>query len=242
MFNIQFPHNMDYVLFVVRNPNEKLVIKILTRYYIPFVLIFVLFAGCINTEDGTRASKAPEVTISPTPTPSAAVTVPAPSPTAAVQHTEIVQKIDEKAQVSLYENKSVAVEVNYRKYVDWFRDYNLNIRSYTPQEYVCGQYTVDMINASEKAGYKAYFAAVRFSDGTGHAIVSFKSTFGGFTSWYFFEPQTNNLLTPETLQQELGKNMGKQVTEVNIYGYFDDAGDNDPTTWRFAYPLYNKKY
>jgi hypothetical protein len=162
-----------------------------------------LFAGCISAEDGTHASKAPEVTRSPatpaitisstpfpspSPTPSATATVPTPSPTATVQQTEIVQKID------------------------------------------------------EKAGYKAYFAAVRFSDGTGHAIVSFKSTVTGFTSWYFFEPQTNNLLTPETLQQELGKNMGKQVTEVNIYGYFDDAGDKDPASWRFAYPLYNKKY
>ncbi len=232
-------------------------IKILTRYYIPIILIFVLFAGCISTEDVAHASKTPEVTrtpatpaitISPTPppspspTPSATATVPTPSPTATVQHTEIVQKIDEKAQVSLYENKSVAVEVDYRKYVDWFRNYNLNIRSYTPQEYVCGQYTVDMINASEKAGYKAYFAAVRFSDGTGHALVSFKSTFSGYTSWYFFEPQTNNLLTPEGLAQEFNRNMGKKVTEVNIYGYFDDANDNDPSSWRFAYPLYNKKY
>lgn len=208
----------------------------------PFVLIFVLFAGCISADDVAHASKAPEATISPA-TPAITISpTPSPSPTAAVQQTEIIQKIDEKAHVSLYENKSMAVEVDYRKYVDWFRDHNLNIRSYTPQEYVCGQYTVDMINASEKAGYKAYFAAVRFSDGTGHAIVSFKSTVTGFTSWYFFEPQTNNLLTPETLQQELGKNMGKQVTEVNIYGYFDDAGDNDPTSWRFAYPLYNKKY
>jgi len=84
-----------------------------------------------------------------------------------------------------------------------------------------------MINASEKAGYKAYFAAVRFSDGTGHALVSFKSTFSGYASWYFFEPQTNDLLTPEGLAQELNKNMGKIVIEVNIYGYFDDANDND---------------
>ncbi len=223
----------------------------------PVILIFVLFAGCITTEEGMHNPKEPEATISPatpaitispapspspSPTPSATATFHLPSPTAAVQQTEIIQKIDEKAHVSLYENKSVAVEVDYRKYVDWFRNYNTNIRIYTPLEYVCGQYTVDMINASEKAGYKAYFGAVRFSDGTGHAIVSFKSTFGGFTSWYFFEPQTNNLLTPESLKEELGKNMGKQVTEVNIYGYFDDAGDNDPTSWRFAYPLYNKKY
>ncbi|MCZ7382229.1 MAG: hypothetical protein O8C64_11755, partial [Candidatus Methanoperedens sp.] len=130
----------------------------------------------------------------------------------------------------------------YREYVDWFRNYNLNIRAYTPQEYVCGQYTADMIAASEKAGYKAYFAAVTFSDGTGHAIVSFKSTVLGFTSWYFFEPQTNELITPETLKDMLNQNMGKDVTRVDIYGYFDDAGDKDPATWRFAYPLYSKNY
>ncbi len=198
--------------------------------------------------DVTKSPATPAITITPTPfpspgpTPSATATVHIPSPTATAQHTEIVQKIDEKAHVSLYENKSVAVEVDYREYVDWFRDYNLNIRSYTPLEYICGQYTVDMINASEKAGYRAYFAAVRFSDGSGHAIVSFKSTVLGFTSWYFFEPQTNNLMTPETLGQEFRNNMGKTVTEVNIYGYFDDADDNDPSSWRFAYPLFNKKY
>ncbi|MFZ2410293.1 MAG: hypothetical protein WAW23_01855 [Candidatus Methanoperedens sp.] len=231
----------------------------MNKYYI-VIFIVVLFSGCITTEDGVPASKTPEVTTSPTApaitltptvslppghapsTPSATTTVPAPAPTATVQPSETPQKLDEKAHASLYENSSVAVEVNYREYVDWFRNYNLNIRSYTPQEYICGQYTVDMINASEKAGYKAYFAAVLFSDGTGHAIVSFKSTFSGFTSWYFFEPQTNKLLTPEGLAQELNRNMGKIVTEVNIYGYFDDASDNDPSTWRFAYPLYNKKY
>lgn len=232
-------------------------IEILDRYYIPVILIFVLFAGCITTENGLDTSKTPEVTKSPTtpaiiispttapspsPTPSANATVHTTLPTATIQPTEVVQKLDEKAHVSLYENKSVAVEVNYRKYVDWFRNYNLNIRSYTPQEYICGQYTVDMINASEKAGYKAYFAAVTFSDGSGHALVSFKSTFSSFTSWYFFEPQTNNLITPETLGQELRNNMGKTVTEVNIYGYFDDADDKDPSSWRFAYPLFNKKY
>lgn len=222
-------------------------IEILGRHYILIILIFVLFAGCITTEEGQDTSEAPVVTQSPTPSPSAGpapsatVTVHTLPPTAAVQHTGIVQKIDEKAHAS-YENRSIAVEVNYREYVDWFRNYNLNIRAYTPQEYICGQYTADMINASEKAGYKAYFAAVRFSDNTGHALVSFKSTVLGFTSWYFFEPQTNNLLTPETLQQELGDNMGKRVIEVNIYGYFDDAGDKDPASWRFAYPLYNKKY
>lgn len=205
------------------------------------LILILLFAGCITSEERLDASKAPEAipslipALSPSPTP-------LPSPTDTIQHTEIIQKIDENAHVSLYENKSVAVEVNYRNYVDWFGNYNLNIRSYTPQEYVCGQYTADMVNASEKAGYKAYFAAVRFSDGSGHALVSFKSTVLGFTSWYFFEPQTNNLLTPETLGQELGKNLGKKVTEVTIYGYFDDANDKDPASWRFAYPLYNKKY
>jgi uncharacterized protein YcfL len=207
-------------------------IEILGRQYILIILIFVLFAGCITTEEGQDTSEAPVVTQSPTPSPSAGpaplatVTV-HPSPTATIQHTRIVQKIDEKAHAS-YENRSIAVEVNYREYVDWFRNYNLNIRAYTPQEYICGQYTADMINASEKAGYRAYFAAVTFSDGSGHAIVSFKSTVLGFTSWYFFEPQTNNLLTPEALGQELSRDTGKSVTEVNIYGYFDDAGDKDP--------------
>lgn len=236
-------------------------IGIVNKYYMLVIFIVVLFTGCLSHEDDVQASKTPEITASPatpaitpapppsslTPSPApsapaATATVHTPTPTATVQPAETTQKFDEKAHASLYENKSVAVEVDYRKYVDWFRDYNLNIRSYTPQEYVCGQYTVDMINASEKAGYKAYFAAVRFSGGTGHALVSFKSTFSGFTSWYFFEPQTNNLLTPEGLAQELNRNMGKKVTEVNIYGYFDDAGDNDPSSWRFAYPLYNKKY
>lgn len=218
------------------------------RYYILFILIFVLVTGCITTEKGPGASKTPEIIPSPTLsaspslTPPATATVNTPSPTASVQNTGIAQKIDEKAHASPYENKSVAVEVDYREYVDWFRNYNLNIRAYTPQEYICGQYTADMINATEKAGYRAYFAAVTFSDGSGHAIVSFKSNVSGFTSWYFFEPQTNNLMTPETLGQELSRDMGKRVAEVNIYGYFDDAGDKDPATWRFAYPLYNKKY
>lgn len=232
---------------------------IVNKYYILVIFIFVLFSGCITAESGVHTSNAslttspaaPEITLTPVPSPPPSpapsapvvtVTIHTPTPTATVQPVGTPQKLDEKAHVSLYENSSVAVEVDYRKYVDWFRDYNLNIRSYTPQEYICGQYTVDMINASEKAGYKAYFAAVRFSDGTGHALVSFKSTFSGYTSWYFFEPQTNNLLTPEGLAQELNRNMGKIVTEVNIYGYFDDANDNDPSSWRFAYPLYNKKY
>jgi hypothetical protein len=223
------------------------VIGIVNKYYILVIFIFVLFSGCITTEDGVQASKTPEVTTSPatpaiTLAPAATAIVHTPAPTATIQPSETPQKLEEKAYASLYENSSVAVEVNYRDYVDWFRNYNLNIRSYTPQEYICGQYTVDMINASEKAGYKAYFAAVRFSDGTGHALVSFKSTFSGYTSWYFFEPQTNSLLTPEGLAHELNRNMEKIVTGVNIYGYFDDANDNDPSSWRFAYPLYNKKY
>ena len=213
----------------------------MNKYYMPAILIVVLFAGCIASEDGMQASKTPEVTASP----AAPSPTPAPSATAetvTAHSLQTPQKPDEKPYASPYENKSVAVEVDYRNYVDWFRNYNLNIRSYTPQEYICGQYTVDMINASEKAGYNAYFAAVRFSDGTGHALVSFKSTFSGYTSWYFFEPQTNELLTPEGLAQEFKTNMGKTVTELNIYGYFDDANDNDPSSWQFAYPLYNKKY
>lgn len=236
-------------------------IGIVNKYYMLVIFIFVLFAGCITSEDGVQASKTPEITASPaapaiTPVqpassltpdpapsaPAATVTVHVSTPTVTAQPAWTPQKLDEKSYASPYENKSVAVEVDYRNYVDWFRNYNLNIRSYTPQEYICGQYTVDMINASEKAGYNAYFAAVRFSDSTGHALVSFKSTFSGYTSWYFFEPQTNDLLTPEGLAQEFNRNMGKTVTEVTIYGYFDDANDNDPSSWQFAYPLYNKKY
>ncbi|MBE0522507.1 MAG: hypothetical protein IBX39_09625 [Candidatus Methanoperedenaceae archaeon] len=90
--------------------------------------------------------------------------------------------------------------------------------------------------------FNAYFAAVTFTDGSGHALVSFKSSSPGFTSWYFFEPQNNKLMTPETIEQVLNRAMGKKVSEVNIYGYFDDAGDNDPASWRFAYPLYIRKY
>jgi len=211
------------------------------------ILIFVLFAGCITNDKSPDVSNAPESSLSPSPSsspipvPSETVIVDTPPPTATIQSVEASQKFDEKAHMSSYENKSVAVEVNYRSYVDWFRNYNVFIRAYTPEEYICGQYTADMINASEKAGYKAYFAAVRFSDGTGHALVSFKSN-AGFPSWYFFEPQTNNLMTPETLEQEFRRKMGKEIKEVNIYGYFDDGGDKDPATWRFAYPLYNKKY
>ncbi|MEQ9730577.1 MAG: hypothetical protein ABOK23_08220 [Candidatus Methanoperedens sp.] len=214
----------------------------MNRYCLLFIFIFVLFTGCITTEEGLNTSTVPQ-NPSPTPYPTPVPgTIASYTPAAIVQPTEVVQKVDDKPSASLYENRSNAMEVNYRAYVDWFRNHNLNIRSYTPLEYICGQYTADMINASEKAGYKAYFAAVTFSDGSGHAIVSFKSTVLGSTSWYFFEPQTNNLMTPETLGEELDKNMGKTVVEVNIFGYFDDAGDKDPSTWRFAYPLFNKRY
>jgi len=140
------------------------------------------------------------------------------------------------------ENHSIAIEVNYREYVDWFLFNNNNIRSYTSDEYVCGQYTVDMINASEKAGFKAYFGTIRFSDDTGHALVAFKSTVSGYTSWYFFEPQTNKIMTEQTISQILQQKIGKKITEVIVYGYYDDAGDKDPASWRFAYLLYNKKY
>ncbi len=172
---------------------------------------------------------------------------PFPTPTmVATTYSAMSQRDDsnqEKGKAgTTYENKSIAIEVDYRKYKDWFMNHNTDIRVYSPEEYVCGQYTADMINDSERAGYTAYFAAVEFSDGTGHALVSFKSTVLGTTSWYFFEPQTNDLMTPETLPWELGQGTGKKVTEVNIYGYFDDAGDKDPASWRFDNLLYNRKY
>ncbi len=156
--------------------------------------------------------------------------------------TTAVQPVITEEKLSSKENLSVAVEVDYRKYVDWFMTYNLNIRAYTPEEYVCGQYTVDMINASKKSGFHAYFAAVKFSDGTGHALVAFKSTISDYPSWYFFEPQTNDMITPQTMAQILNDKTGKTVTEVFVYGYFDDAGDKNPATWRFNYSLYNKKF
>ena len=196
----------------------------------------MLLAGCIAPEPGEN----PEQPYFSTP----ALTVPVnPEITAipVVQTTSAVEA-QYKEPPKPEENHSVAIEVNYRHYVDWFLLNNNNIRYYTPDEYVCGQYTVDMINASEKAGFKAYFGAIMFSDGTGHALVSFKSTFSGYTSWYFFEPQTNKIMTEQTINQILEQNMGKKVTEVTVYGYYDDAGDKDPATWRFAYPLYNKKY
>ncbi len=223
------------------------------KYYIsviiPVLLVFVLISGCTAPDgDKMAASTTPNASPSPAPilmplnippaSPAQAVSSPAATPRPA----EIAQKFDEKTNASTYENKSVAVEVNYREYVDWFMAHNLNIRAYTPGEYVCGQYTVDMINDSAKAGYKVYFAVITFTDGSGHAIVSFKSTVFSYSSWYFFEPQTNKLMSQETLAPVLNQNLGKTVAEVNVYGYFDDAGDKDPTTWRFAYPLYTKKY
>lgn len=213
------------------------------------LLVFVLIAGCTAPGgDKMAASTTPDVSSSPAPFPiplNASLTSPAQTVSSHVakpQPAEITQKFNEKTHASAYENKSVAVEVDYREYVDWFMAHNLNIRIYTPEEYVCGQYTVDMINDSAKAGYKAYFAAITFTDGSGHALLSFKSTVFGYSSWYFFEPQTNKLMSQETLAQVLNQNIGKTVAEVNVFGYFDDAGDKDPTTWRFAYPLYTKKY
>ena len=219
------------------------------KYCIPVLLVFVLIAGCVApADDKMAASTAPDISPSPAPiviplsTPPTSPAKAVSSPTATPQSAEIAQKSDKNTHASAYENKSVAVEVDYREYVDWFMAHNLNIRAYTPGEYVCGQYTADMINASAKAGYKAYFAVITFTDGSGHAIVSFKSTVFGYSSWYFFEPQTNKLMSQETLASVINQNLGKTVSEVNIYGYFDDAGDKDPTTWRFAYPLYTKKY
>jgi uncharacterized protein YcfL len=204
----------------------------LDSYFKLALFVFLILAGCIATEPAEKlqeqalsvpSSSVPEITATPV-----------------VQPSATVQEQYEKAP--LQKNFSEAVEVDYRKYVDWFMSYNLNIRGYTPDEYVCGQYTVDMINASLKAGFKSYFGAIRFSDDTAHALVAFKSTQFGYTSWFFFEPQTNNQMTPQTISQNLQEKMGKKVTEVTVYGYYDDAGDKDPTTWRFAYPLYNKKY
>ncbi|MCX9013586.1 MAG: hypothetical protein OIN89_02130 [Candidatus Methanoperedens sp.] len=210
------------------------------------IVVLALFSGCISGEEAPDVTTpditaAPIPTLTPTPTPSPTETAPSETPVTNLE--DKVQGFDGNSHAQSYENKSVAVEVDYRKYVDWFRNHNLFIRSYTPLEYVCGQYTVDMINDSKEAGFNAYFAAVTFTDGSGHALVSFKSTYAGMpSSWYFFEPQNNKLMTPETIEQVLNRAMGKKVEEVNIYGYFDDAGDTDPTSWRFAYPLYNRKY
>src|SRR3990170_1712592 len=114
------------------------------------VLFFVLFSGCITTEKVVSTTR-PEVY-----TPVA--TNPLPVITEALLH----EKIPPEEKPNPKDNMSIAVEVNYRKYVDWFMAYNLNIRAYTPEEYVCGQYTVDMINASKKAGFNVYFAAVKY--------------------------------------------------------------------------------
>ncbi len=205
-------------------------------YYILFILAFILLSGCITNEDITVSNK-PEVFQPPLPSPA----VVPPVSTVTPGRTDNIQEPGIKSPEASH-NSSEIREVDYRKYVDWFKNHNVNIRHYSPEEYVCGQYTADMINDSKKAGYRAYFAAVKFSDGTGHALVSFKSTVLGTTSWYFFEPQTNDLITPETLAEELGQGPGKTVTEVGIYGYFDDAGDKDPASWRFGDILYRKIY
>ncbi len=207
------------------------------------VFVIVLLAGCI----APGPSEKPEQPYYSTPSPTVPVTpeitaipVIQTTPAIIIQPTPAAE--EQYEELTPQENHSVAIEMNYREYVDWFLLNNNNIRYYTTDEYVCGQYTVDMINASEKAGFKAYFGAIMFSDGTGHALVAFKSTFSGYSSWYFFEPQTNKIMTEQTISQILQQNMGKKVSEVTVYGYYDDAGDKDPASWRFAYPLYNKKY
>lgn len=210
------------------------------------VLIFVLLAGCMASEPGKQENIVPQITEYvptgnvPALSPSETITSAAVKPSSTITPSASIQNQYEKAQPG--ENYSEAVEVNYREYVDWFMAYNLHIRAYTPDEYICGQYTVDMINASKKAGFKAYFGSISFSDGTGHALVAFKATHFSYTSWYFFEPQTNNQMNPQTIKEVLQEKMGETVTEVTVYGYFDDGGDKDPATWRLDYPLYNRKY
>lgn len=213
-------------------------------YNILIVFILVLLAGCIAPEPAENPEQqyysTPVLTVPATPE---ITTIPAVQITpVTIFQTPPAVDVQYKEPLKPEDNHSVAMEVNYREYVDWFLLNNNNIRYYTSYEYVCGQYTVDMINASEKAGFKAYFGTIRFSDDTGHALVGFKSTFSGYTSWYFFEPQTNKIMTQQTISQIVQQNMGKKVNEVTVYGYFDDAGDKDPASWRFAYPLYNKKY
>ncbi len=205
----------------------------------------MLLAGCISDEPVSHVREpVPPIPASVPPPPvisqSGTTTAAAVQPSGTIPASSTIRKQYENSPPQ--ENYSDAVEVNYREYVDWFMAYNLHIRGYTENEYVCGQYTVDMINASKHAGFKAYFGAITFSDGTGHALVAFRSTHFSYTSWYFFEPQTNNQMNPQTIKEVLEDNMGKTVTEVRVYGYFDDAGDKDPTTWRFAYPLYDQKY
>jgi hypothetical protein len=199
------------------------------------VLVFVLLGGCIAELPADELKEQ----VLPDPSPGVPE-IPKITSMPAVQPSATVWKQYETMQPQ--ENFSEAVEVIYREYVDWFKSYNIHIRHYTQDEYVCGQYAVDMINFSKNAGFKAYFAAIKFSDGTGHALVAFKSTQFGFTSWYFFEPQTNNQMTPDSIKGVLQERMGETVTEVTVYGYYDDAGDKNPATWRFAYPLFNKKY
>lgn len=196
------------------------------------LFFFVLFTGCIAAVPSDEPEQPAYLALTPGVPEITETPIVSPYPAKEEQYDENIQE----------ENLSEAVEVNYREYVDWFKNHNIRIRGYTPEEYVCGQYTVDMINASKDAGFKAYFGAIKFSDGTGHALVAFKSTQFGSTSWYFFEPQTNNQMTPQMIKAVLQEKMGKTVTEVTVYGYYDDAGDKDPTTWRFAYPLYNRKY
>jgi hypothetical protein len=195
----------------------------------------MILAGCIATEPPSEQQQPIYTTQAPTVPVISEITethVVQPTPAAKEQYKEPLDP----------ENYSSAMEVNYREYVDWFLLNNNNIRGYTADEYVCGQYTVDMINASEKAGFKAYFGTIRFLDSTGHALVAFKSSYFGDPTWYFFEPQTNKIMTEQTISQILQQNMGKKVSEVTVYGYYDDAGDKDPASWRFAYPLFNKKY
>lgn len=209
--------------------------------FLPVFIILLLLSGCITrNEPGTDIPAVTTTTVLATETPVVVATYPS-------VVDDVSQEIspsgpEEISFLSEEENLSVPVEVDYRKYVDWFKIHNFRIRAYTPEEYICGQYTVDMIKDSEEAGFKAYFASVTFTDGTGHALVSFYSNRFGTLSWNFFEPQTNNYMSVEVLDNELNRAMGKKVKEVNIYGYFDNADDSDPSTWRFAYPLFNKKY
>ncbi len=204
-------------------------------YFILAVFVFMILAGCIATEPASEQQQ--PLFSAPAPT---VPVIPEITATPFVQPTPAPE--EQYKEPPHQENYSTAKEVNYREYVDWFLLNNNNIRYYTLDEYVCGQYTVDMINASENAGFKAYFGTIRFSDGTGHALVAFKSGYFGDPAWYFFEPQTNNRMTEQTIRHILQEKMGKKVTEVTVYGYYDDAGDKDPASWRFAYPLYNKKY
>lgn len=226
---VTLKYHLSHILSIAKGDQN------LGSYFLLEVVVFVALAGCMTSEpinspaDTIQSSPAPVNSIKDGISPSGKGITATALPTAGVRK-------------PLEENYSEAVEVDYRKFVDWFMEYNIRIRGYAPDDYVCGQYTADMINASKRAGFNAYFAAVRFSDGTGHALLAFKSTHFGITSWYFFEPQTNNQMNPLTIKEVLQDKMGKTVTDVTVYGYYDDAGDKDPATWRFAYPLYNIKY